>query len=383
MPSNVLKHQQNDPAWLYEIPGYRTEVLLRRAGNLIARFVGMRRWLFPHHVRSHLQLVGIDNERFRRLRRLMRRYEDWPAAFEAEANAFLEEGDIDTACMYLMIAHRPLLPRTPEKHRLYQRAQDLYRQLEHLCPIEYRTCTFDGIELHYLLQVPAQPRGNRAHVVILAPGATGCKEESFGIEHEILERGYAVARMEMPGFGDTEAFLNSDARHHARAVFDSVSDDPRIYPNGIHMWGVSLGAIMLLHSSARCSPASVTVVSGAFAPGAYHERFPAMAFAQLHSAINCTSYDGIVGFLEDLDLSAVAGDITTNLRIYHGAQDRLFPLEDAYLIRDHAGGPTELVVFENEHHGCRGKLATIVTDTLDWMDRLRANQLPEALEHAG
>jgi 2,6-dihydroxypseudooxynicotine hydrolase len=55
-------------------------------------------------------------------------------------------------------------------------------------------------------------------------------------------------------------------------------------------------------------------------------------------------------YMESLDLSDVAGQITCPLLIVHGGKDVITPTENATLMRERAKGPTELLFWEDSGH---------------------------------
>lgn len=341
----------------------------RVAGSVFEAFTrlgGLRPSVMPEHMRRQLRILGVTDDMLARSLLRMRSLSDWPYVWEAEGDARAAAGDVDQAFAAYYAAQRILLTPSPLKDRLYAHSRDAYMLLDQP-PIEnYDTTNERGERVAAYLQTPAGPGPHPA--VLMLPGVTGTKEELHAYAMPLLRRGWAVARIDHPVFGDTEGLLDTTSVANARHTFARLEGDPRIDSSRIHMHGMSMGAHFALHAALTVTPASVTVICPPFNAGVYARNLPTMNLVAMQHMTGLSTVDELADFAGSITLEDKIANLRAPLRIFHGGRDRTIPPSEGMRIAELSSGPTALTVYERDHHNCLEHLDEITAATLEFLE---------------
>jgi pimeloyl-ACP methyl ester carboxylesterase len=336
--------------------------------SAVTRVAGLRTELIPAHMRRQFQVIGISDDQLARVLRSVRRLGDWPYAWEAEGDRQAAHGDALGAMVSYYVAQRLLTTETPLKRRLYRLAVDAYLGIEQHAPLELLRYETDlGNTIAGYLQVPTARSGReRRPLVLLVPGVTSTKEELHPVADAMLRRGWAVARMDNPGYGETTGTIQAGTERHPALVLDELVRDPRIDPHDVHLWGASLGGFFALHSSVGSRARSVVSVAAPFAPASYFPHLPGNNLSALAQMTGLHDYPSLRDFCLQLALEDVVADIEVPTKVFHGGRDRTIPVDEGRRIVEGVAGPSSLTVYERDHHICLEHLDEMIALSLEW-----------------
>lgn len=334
-----------------------------------ARVVGMRPEFVPGHFRRQLEVVGITEPVLAGVLGSIRGVADWPYAWEHAADVLVGDGDLAGASAAYYVAQRVLVTETPLKRRLYRQAVECYHAIEHDVPVERFEVARGDQRIAGLLQVPAAPASQGAvPLVLVVPGITAAKEEAHLVADLLLPRGYAVARIDNPGYGETSGVIDAGSTSNVAAVLDHLRDDPRIDGEALHVLGFSMGAYLALHGVAAGRAASVITVSAPFDPARYPDRFAGASLRAMQQVTGLATRDEMLALYGSLRLEDVLGDVDCPVRMFHGGKDGLIPASEMQLIAERVGGGAVTTLYPDERHVCVGEVFTIMAELLEWCD---------------
>ncbi|EFK95307.1 protein of unknown function, hydrolase family protein [sediment metagenome] len=206
--------------------------------------------MMPDQMRRQLRLIGSSDEQVLRVLARMRGLADWPYAWEAEADARVAAGDWHGAFTGWYVAQRILMAPSPLKQRLYERSIEAYARIDQPPLERFFVPNPRGERIAGYLQLPTTAReSERVPCVLMVPGITGAKEELHAYCMPLLRRGFAIARIDNPVYGETEGLLDRVSTPNARSVLEHLARDPRLDPDALHLHGMSMGANFALHSA--------------------------------------------------------------------------------------------------------------------------------------
>ncbi len=343
----------------------------RLAGGLFQAFTrvaGFRPGLLPEHMRRQLRIIGIRDEQLDRVLPTLRTLADWPYAWEAEGDARAAERDWSSAFAAYYVAQRILLASSPLKDRLYSLAVDAYARVDQpqLERIEARNAAGERI-VGYLQLPEAAEHGGRVPCVLIAPGITGTKEELHSFAMPFLRRGVAVARIDNPAYGETEGVLTQTSVVNARHVLDELANDPRLDPDSLHLYGMSLGANFLTEAALDSRAATLSLICPPFQPSRYFDRLPTLNVVALQHSTGLYDLDALRAFVASNDRVATVPKLTQSIRLFHGGRDSTVPVEDAHLFVASLNAPSALTIYERDHHNCLEHLDEISAHVLEFV----------------
>ena len=152
------------------------------------------------------------------------------------------------------------------------------------------------------------------------------------------------------------------------AVIDALEQLPEVDPTRIGVWGVSLGGYYAPRiASGEPRVRAVISLSGPFQFGTNWDELPSLTRNAFRVRSFSSSDDEARRKALELSLAGRAGDIVVPLLIVAGRKDRLIPPENAELMAEQAGGPVELLMFEEGNHNCMNLTYRHRPKSADWM----------------
>lgn len=241
--------------------------------------------------------------------------------------------------------------------------------LAHLDPPGRRIeIPFENATIVGVLRMP--PGASPHPVVILVPGLDSAKEELRPTEQLFLDRGVATLVVDGPGQGEAEYDLpiRPDWEIPGAAIIDAIEALPEIDSSRIGIWGVSLGGYYAprVASGDRRIKACISL-SGPFTFGKEWHDLPILTRDAFRVRSFSRSDEEARSKALELTLEGLAEGITAPLLVIAGGRDRLIPSYNANLIAEHAGGPTELLLFEAGNHNCTNMSYRHRPYGADWM----------------
>lgn len=337
--------------------------------RLATRWTGLRPSLVPAHLRRQLSLIGVHEDDLARVLRNLRSLGDWPYAWEAEGDRLLAEGREFDASAAWYVGQRLLLTDSALKRRLYRQSRELYAvsvgpQLEHI-RVEVPGGTVAG---YLALPHRTTPQAGGFPTVFMLPGVTSTKEELHVFAEPLVQRGWAVVRIDNPGYGETTGTFAASSLRNITYVMDDLAADSRLNADQFHIFAMSLGGHCALHSSYDSRAASTTVIAAPFAPHTFLHELPVSNLTGVQRMLDVDTFDETWKMVRAFDLSNVAERITIPVNVIHGGRDRTVPVTEATRIASSISGPAAVTIFERDHHNCLEHFEDMMALTLEWLD---------------
>jgi alpha-beta hydrolase superfamily lysophospholipase len=264
------------------------------------------------------------------------------------AEAALSAGRLNTAKSWFLCASScyrfgqvPLIDWQADKRTMYRLLIESFGRAAalHHPPIQHIEIRWHGRRLYGWLIRP--PENSLPPVVIQIGGFDGWREEYYNNACYLRDRGIASLLIDGPGQGETRLFgrvhLDSRVADAFRAVVDFVVTDSRV-SDCIGIWGNSMGGFLAALAATRDPRiAACCVNGGTVRPAEILDRYPrfiSKVQALLGMADPAAARDTINRLiLAPQDLQA----LRCSLHVVHGTPDRVFLIDNARKIYDHAG----------------------------------------------
>jgi len=218
---------------------------------------------------------------------------------------------------------------------------------------DVRLTTEDGLRLAawYL------PGQNQAAIIMLH-GIGSNRGEHLKFARDLVARGYGVLLMDLRGYGESEGEVSTVGVREVRdiaAAVDYLRQQPTVDGDRILIYGRSLGAGVAIMAAAEIPQLRAVVADSSFSSVEW------LARNQFSGIVNLPEWTSglVLHFAEvqtGLDPAVVApvaqvGRISPRpLLIIHGANDRMFNVENARLLMEAAGEPKELWIVPGAGH---------------------------------
>lgn len=262
--------------------------------------------------------------------------------------------------------------RFPDKREAGQRKKEaLYRRAAPLLvpPAERIEIAIDDTSIPAYLRLPAS--SGRFPCAILIGGLESTKEESFGFENLLLRRGVATLAFDGPGQGEMwfRRKMQPDFERYTSRVLDHLETRTEIDAARIGVLGRSLGGYYSARSAAFEPRLRCCVCWGCIyrIPDFWDtvHRATQDGFAYVSGADSLTEAQRKMAMI---DLTGIASRITCPLYIFHGKQDWLIPVEEAYKLRDAAIHARQTIVIPEDAIHCGHNISErIRTPMADWL----------------
>jgi dienelactone hydrolase len=339
--SRIPLHRDNQQ-WLYDW-------MVKEVGRG-SHFQGDGRGDYPRSVRSHAMIS-------KHLGLLGRKLERIGAAEAAAGHAATAGSFYFAAALRYMNAQHSIFENTSEKRKLHSALLRCHAELREVAPyrIEHVDIPWNGTTVSGLLHLAPVP--DPAPCVFYIPGCDITKESwPNPYFNQALERGMHVFSFDGPGQGESNlrgvaltADNYEDAASHA---LDYLVGRPEVDSDQIGVYGLSFGSRWALRVAAHDHRVRSVAAPWATYGDLRHlmnEESP--RFKQLFSYLTQAADErSLDDFVRDFTLSGYVGRIECPVLLACGEYDPRSPLDEVYEIYDEIAAPTELWVFEDQHH---------------------------------
>jgi 2,6-dihydroxypseudooxynicotine hydrolase len=235
-----------------------------------------------------------------------------------------------------------------------EKAQQCYRKAApHFAfPAERILVPFKGAELVGYLRAP--PGAAKSACVIIIAGNDARKEEFKNLEEEFLVRGMATVSYDGPGQGEVWEHLKmrSDDEQAAMAIMDYLETRPEIDMGRIGIYGWAMGGFF----SPRVAAADSRVRACVSMPVRYSlvdwDNVGKMQTDAYQHLFGNVSYDEGREIASSFTQEDVLPKVRCPFLIVHGGRGDTVEQADSERAARDAGGPTQLVVYEEGDHLC-------------------------------
>jgi len=242
----------------------------------------------------------------------------------------------------------------PQKSVADKKAQRCYAKAAPFfqIPAERILVPFKGANLVGYLRLP--PGVAKSPCVIIIPGNDARKEEFKNLEEEFLMRGMATVGYDGPGQGEVwdQLKMRSDDEKATIAVMDYLETRTEIDMGRIGIYGWAMGGffaprVAAVDSRVRACvsmPVRYSLVDwdnvGKMQTDAYQHLFGNVSYEEGREIASSFTQEGILP------------QVRCPFLIVHGGRGDTVEQEDSERAARDAGGPTELVVYEEGDHLC-------------------------------
>ncbi|MCS0601431.1 alpha/beta fold hydrolase [Streptomyces sp. LP11] len=246
----------------------------------------------------------------------------------------------------------PLPDSDPRKRAMYRQLIDTYGAAGALAdpPLEHVALPHRGGTLTAWLHRPAGVR--RPPTVLLFGGFDGWREEYDTAARELVRRGLAVLLLDGPGQGETRLFgglhMRPDDPDDVVAALGRFVTYAREHPllgDRVGVWGNSFGGYLAARTAARDPRVdAVCVTGGTDRPAELLDRYPRFA-SKVQLLYGTREPAPAVAALRRLVLSpGLLSQLACPLLVLHGTPDRVFLVDSARRLHDHAGSADRTLV---------------------------------------
>ncbi|MGH7643169.1 MAG: alpha/beta hydrolase family protein [Candidatus Dormibacteria bacterium] len=327
---------------------------------------------------------GVDPSDFQKVTGALQRWSEWCAAWSRAAE---EHADLGAAALaagrnrsagahyarasvYYHFAKFVFVEDLEQMRVAHQHAVEcLNLALPHLDPPGRRIeIPFEGARMVGVLRTPAGPGPHPG--VVMIPGLDSTKEEFRTTEQLFLERGLATFSVDGPGQGESEYDLPArpDWEVPGAVILDALEQLPELDRERIGIWGVSLGGYYGPRLAAVDQRVRACVAqAGPYNWGACWDILPELSREAFRVRTRSVSAEAARQFALTFSLEGFAARIKVPLQIVFGKRDRLIPWQQAERLAKEAGGPVELLMFDDGNHVCTNIPYRHRYRSADWM----------------
>ena len=286
------------------------------------------------------------------------RYEEIAEKALARGRTLTAGEALARASLYCHYALGPLYFDPEQRKVIQKRKEDLFKRAAPWLapPLQRREIPFEQVSLPAYLRLPAT--GARRHpCAVLVGGLDTTKEDYLQFNNLCAQRGLATLAFDGPGQGEMFYRMKwrADFEKAVFAVLDFLEERTDIEASRIGVIGRSTGAHYVCKAAAMDRRIKACVAWGAM----YHVRnlptMPSVIREGFMFVSGSSTVPEASKFFESINLDGVVQNIKCPLLVVHGGKDVITPTENATLTVQHAGGPTELLFYEDSMHCCHDR----------------------------
>lgn len=235
--------------------------------------------------------------------------------------------------------------------------------------------TEDGLRLAawYVPPVAPTPPGARKPALVLVHGLGSHRGGLLPLARDLARRGYGLLLFDLRAHGESEgqaSTLGLLEVRDVRAAVRFLQARPDVDPTRLGIYGQSLGAAVAIMAAADLPALKAVAADSGFASVEWLVRHQFQAFSRLPAGLGPLVV-ALGGWQAGVDPAQVApveriGRISPRpVLLIHGALDETFSVENARLLKQAAGEPSDLWILPGVGHaGAYG------ADPTAYMDRL-------------
>lgn len=314
---------------------------------------------------------GVDYRDLEDIRAAVREWSEWGAGWTAAAAKHVElaEGALARrrtltagealwrASLYCHYGQGPLYFDPEQKRTIQREKEKLFERAATLLdpPLERLEIPFERTSLPAYLRLP---RGARPFpCAILLGGLDTTKEDYFQFNELCTRRGLATLAFDGPGQGEMFYRMKwrPDFEKAVFAVIDYLERRREIDPSRIGIIGRSTGGHYVCKVAALDQRVKVAVVWGAMYSLRNLPTTPPIIREGFIFASGSSTVEEATKFYECINLEGIVSGVKCPLLVVHGGRDVITPPENAELTVRYAGGPTELLFYEESIHCCHDR----------------------------
>lgn len=271
---------------------------------------------------------------------------------------------------YSIAANFPFIESWEERKRLYER---------------YRTCYIDALRGYSdwfweRIDIPFDDKvipaiftklksQEKPPVVLFLHGLWGSKEGHHWVVKTLIEKGYAVLRIDLPGHGESKYPLSLDINKTIKATIDYLKSRNDIDIDRIGIMGISLGGYTVLKSGDDERLTTIVDIAGFYAFSQEEIKKINAILKRMMLSVTGISEKKLMELSGQLTLSGVIKKIKCPVLIIHGEKDNIVPVSHAQRIYDELQCEKQIHIFPEEGHNFVGKQDELVEIVIDWLDK--------------
>jgi 2,6-dihydroxypseudooxynicotine hydrolase len=256
-----------------------------------------------------------------------------------------------------------------EKDRGLKAKIDAFTRVHSLIrpPINAFDVKFEGARLPVHVRVPSRSGPHPAVVIIC--GMDSSKEEYFGLQSYLLDRGLAVVGFDGPGQGEVWSSMKMRPDFHkaVSAVTDAICNLPEIDSERIGLVGQSFGALIGPMVMAHDRRFKVGVVNGGFFDLTLFDWANPIRKIGLPYILGASTEEDAKKLAKEFTLADCIGRVRAPLMVIHGELDRDCPTHHARRMVDEVGGPGKFMSFPDGIHMCHNVAHKVRPMLADWL----------------
>jgi dienelactone hydrolase len=319
----------------------------------------------PPALQARFRFAGVPEDVVRSALATINGGQKWDAAWELEGERAEAAGAHELAFCCYFAAQRMMTEPTPRKLELYRHAVRNFERREVPAPLERPEVYSCGNRVGVYLQVP---EGDGPRPLVLAfTGIGGTKEEIFSQADSLVRAGYAVASIDLHGYGETEGHASPATMSMGADVWRALREDPRLDAEHPHLYGFCLGGLYATWAAPSVSPRSLTLISSPLEPHRASPRFEPVVRAQVLQATGPVGMANWwefqrMGLVRMISAWPVAHHVTAPTFLYYGGRDPLVRRADMESIANRVRGPVFQTYYPDQGHCCIPLLDEIIEE---------------------
>ncbi len=273
-----------------------------------------------------------------------------------------------SAIYYAIAAEFPFIESMEERKKLYERYMTCY--LDALRA--YSDWDWERIEIpfgeHIIPAILTKKKDiEKPPVVILLHGLWGSKESNHWIAELLVNNGFAVLRIDLPGHGESKYPFTPDVENTIKATIDYIYSRNDLNSERICVAGISLGGHTALKSGDDERISTIIDIAGFYGISSEEAKKINAILKRMMLAVTGMSEKEFMKSSEKMTLSGVIKKIKCPVLIIHGEKDNTVPVIQAQKIYDELECEKQIHIIPDAGHTFIGKMDEVAKLAIDWL----------------